>query len=126
MEIQGQKKNLEAQIRLEVQKWRDKAQNGKPRDECRRNIIGLLSQFKASQLSQDALIAKEKNRMDAFRNVVNEDTTQRLKARLEFFSHLNKEHDNLLCLFREDSQECKAICKKYSEVQIRYCETSFV
>lgn len=119
MEIQGQKKNLETQIRVELEKWREKARDGKPRDECRRNVVGLLSQFKASQLSQDALITKEKNRLDAFRNVVNEDTSQRLKARLEFFSQLNKEHDNLLYLFREDSQECQAICKKYSEVQIR-------
>ena len=120
MEIQGQKMNLEMQIRMEVQKWREKAQSGKPRDECRRNVIGLLSQFKASQLSQDALIAKEKKRLDTFRNVINEDTTERLKARLEFFSQLNKEHDSMLYLFREDSQECKSICKKYSEVQIRY------
>ena len=120
LELQGQKKNLESQIRLELENWRTKARNGTPRDECRRNVIGLLSQLKASQLAQDELISKEKHRLDAFRNVVNEDTTERLKMRLDFFSHLNKEHDKLLYLFREDSQECKAICKKYSDVQIRY------
>ena len=118
--LQGQKKNLESQIRLELETWRTKGRNGSPRDECRRNVVGLLSQLKASQLAQDELISKEKHRLDAFRNVVNEDTTERLKMRLEFFSQLNKEHDKLLYLFREDSQECKAICKKYSDVQIRY------
>jgi hypothetical protein len=120
LELQGQKKNLESQIRLELETWRTKGRNGSPRDECRRNVVGLLSQLKASQLAQDELISKEKHRLDAFRNVVNEDTTERLKMRLEFFSQLNKEHDKLLYLFREDSQECKAICKKYSDVQIRY------
>ena len=85
LELQGQKKNLESQIRLELENWRTKARNGTPRDECRRNVIGLLSQLKASQLAQDELISKEKHRLDAFRNVVNEDTTERLKMRLEFF-----------------------------------------
>ena len=119
LELQGQKKNLESQIRMELENWRTKARNGTPRDDCRRNVIGLLSQLKASQLAQDELISKEKHRLDAFRNVVNEDTTERLRMRLDFFSHLNKEHDKLLYLFREDSQECKTICKKYSDVQIR-------
>ena len=126
LELQGQKKNLESQIRVELETWRTKARNGTPRDECRRNVVGLLSQLKASQLAQDELISKEKHRLDAFRNVVNEDTTERLKMRLEFFSQLNKEHDKFLYLFREDSQECKAICKKYSDVQIRYVTYLFV
>ena len=118
-EMQGQKRNLQAQMRVELKKWRELARSGKPRDECRRNVIGLLSQFKASHLSQDELIMKEKNRLDTFRNVVNDDTTERLRARLEFFSQLNTEHDNLLYLFKQDSEECRAICKKYCDAQIR-------
>lgn len=111
---------MESQIRLELDAWKKRARNGTPIGECRRNVVGLVSQLKASQLAQDELISKEKRRLDAFRNIVNEDTTQRLKMRLEFFSQLNNEQNKLLQLFREDSQDCKAICKKYSDLQIRY------
>ncbi|XP_046845157.1 uncharacterized protein LOC124439004 isoform X2 [Xenia sp. Carnegie-2017] len=119
LQLQGQKQDLESQIRMELEKWRGKHCKDASRDECRQNIIGLLSELKTSQLTQEEMITKEKIRLDAFRNLVNEDTTERLKVRLNFFSLLNKEHDKLLYLFREDSRECKAICKKHSDVQLR-------
>ena len=96
---------------MEVLAWRSKAQNGDDGSVHRDNILALLSKFKGAQQQQDALIEKEKLRLDAFRNCINDDTTNRIKNRLNFFSKLNKQHEVLLELVREDVRSCKEICK---------------
>lgn len=66
-------------------------------------------------MQQDLLIEKEKLRLDAFRNCINEDTTNRIKKRLTFFQKLNKQHEALLEHVRQDIQDCRAICKRLND-----------
>ena len=91
------------------------AKNGDEGTECRENILGLLSKFRDAQSQQDILIEKEKLRLDAFRNCINEDTTNRIKKRLTFFQKLNRQHEALLEHVRQDIQECRTICKKFND-----------
>ena len=112
--------NWQIQIRLEVVAWQQRAKNGDEGVECKERILSLLSNFRDVQQAQDSLIEKEKLRLDAFRNCINEDTTNRIKSRLEFFVQLNKQHEALLELVRQDVQDCKTICKKYQNSQLRY------
>ena len=100
--------------------WQQRAKNGDEGVECKEKILGLLAKFRDVQQSQDNLIEKEKLRLDAFRNCINEDTTNRIKSRLEFFVQLNKQHETLLELVRQDVQDCKTICKKYQDSNLRY------
>lgn len=91
------------------------AKNGDEGTECREKILGLLSKFRDAQSQQDILIEKEKLRLDAFRNCINEDTTNRIKKRLTFFQKLNRQHEALLEHVRQDIQECRTICKKFND-----------
>lgn len=112
---QEQKKILQVQIRTEVHNWQKVAKNGDEGIECREKILGFLSQFREAQKQQDVLIEKEKLRLDAFRNCINEDTTNRIKKRLTFFQKLNKQHEALLEHIRQDIQECRMICKRFND-----------
>lgn len=91
------------------------AKNGDEGTECREKILDLLSKFRDAQSQQDILIEKEKLRLDAFRNCINEDTTNRIKKRLTFFQKLNRQHEALLEHVRQDIQECRTICKKFND-----------
>lgn len=102
---------------MEVLNWRKRAQNGGKVDECRERILAMLSRFRGAQEQQDTLIEKEKLRLDAFRNCINEDTTNRIKSRLTFFCRLNRQHEALLELVRQDVQDCKNICRRYNDPQ---------
>lgn len=102
---------------MEVLNWRQRAQNGDDVDECRERILDMLSRFRGAQEKQDLLIEKEKLRLDAFRNCINEDTTNRIKNRLTFFCRLNRQHEALLELVRQDVQDCKNICRRYQDTQ---------
>ncbi|KAK3733069.1 hypothetical protein QZH41_008404 [Actinostola sp. cb2023] len=113
--IQDEKKKIQVQIRMEVLNWRKRAQNGNEVDECREQILAMLSRFRSAQEKQDHLIEKEKLRLDAFRNCINEDTTNRIKSRLTFFCRLNRQHEALLELVRQDVQDCKNICRRYQD-----------
>lgn len=104
---------------MEVITWRTKAKNGEDGTEYREKILGFLSEFRDAQTQQDVLIEKEKLRLDAFRNCINDDTTNRIKNRLNFFCKLNKQHEALLELVRQDVQDCKMICKKYQFTEAR-------
>lgn len=105
----------QVQVRTEVHNWQKLAKNGDEGTECREKILGLLSKFREAQRQQDLLIEKEKLRLDAFRNCINEDTTNRIKKRLTFFQKLNKQHEALLEHVRQDIQDCRMICKKFSD-----------
>lgn len=100
------------QIRTEVHNWQRLSKNGQEGTECREKILELLNKFREAQMQQDLLIEKEKLRLDAFRNCINEDTTNRIKKRLTFFQKLNKQHEALLEHVRQDIQDCRAICKR--------------
>jgi len=106
---------LQVQVRTEVHNWQKLAKNGDEGTECREKILGLLSKFREAQRQQDLLIEKEKLRLDAFRNCINEDTTNRIKKRLTFFQKLNKQHEALLEHVRQDIQDCRMICKKFND-----------
>ena len=105
----------QVQVRTEVHNWQKLAKNGDEGTECREKILGLLGKFREAQRQQDLLIEKEKLRLDAFRNCINEDTTNRIKKRLTFFQKLNKQHEALLEHVRQDIQDCRMICKKFSD-----------
>ncbi|EDO30238.1 predicted protein [Nematostella vectensis] len=106
------------EIRMEVLEWRKRARQGEVSvDDCRDKILGLLSRFRDVQQQQDKLIEKERFRLDAFRNSINEDTTSRIKSRLNFFCKLNRQHEALLELVRQDVQDCKNICRQYNDTQ---------
>lgn len=105
----------QVQVRTEVHNWQKLAKNGDEGTECREKILGLLSKFREAQRQQDLLIEKEKLRLDAFRNCINEDTTNRIKKRLTFFQKLNKQHEALLEHVRQDIQDCRMICKKFND-----------
>ena len=96
------------------------AKNGDEGTECREKILELLSNFREAQRQQDTLIEKEKLRLDAFRNCINEDTTNRIKKRLTFFQKLNKQHEALLEHVRQDIQDCRAICKRLNDSSGRF------
>ena len=106
---------LQVQVRTEVHNWQKLTKNGDEGTECREKILGLLSKFREAQRQQDLLIEKEKLRLDAFRNCINEDTTNRIKKRLTFFQKLNKQHEALLEHVRQDIQDCRMICKKFND-----------
>lgn len=106
---------LQVKIRAEVHNWQRVAKNGDEGTECRERILDLLSKFREAQRQQDLLIEKEKLRLDAFRNCINEDTTNRIKKRLTFFQKLNKQHEALLEHVRQDIQDCRTICKKFND-----------
>jgi len=106
---------LQVQVRTEVHNWQKLTKNGDEGAECREKILGLLSKFREAQRQQDLLIEKEKLRLDAFRNCINEDTTNRIKKRLTFFQKLNKQHEALLEHVRQDIQDCRMICKKFND-----------
>ena len=103
------------QIRTEVHNWKKVAKTGDEGTDCREGILGLLSKFREAQRQQDLLIEKEKLRLDAFRNCINEDTTNRIKKRLTFFQKLNKQHEALLEHVRQDIQDCRTICKTFND-----------
>ncbi|EDO47905.1 predicted protein [Nematostella vectensis] len=108
----------QVEIRMEVLEWRKRARQGEVSvDDCRDKILGLLSRFRDVQQQQDKLIEKERFRLDAFRNSINEDTTSRIKSRLNFFCKLNRQHEALLELVRQDVQDCKNICRQYNDTQ---------
>ncbi|XP_032225892.1 uncharacterized protein LOC5501706 isoform X1 [Nematostella vectensis] len=116
--IQDEKKQIQVEIRMEVLEWRKRARQGEVSvDDCRDKILGLLSRFRDVQQQQDKLIEKERFRLDAFRNSINEDTTSRIKSRLNFFCKLNRQHEALLELVRQDVQDCKNICRQYNDTQ---------
>lgn len=117
---QEQKKIFQVQIRTEVHNWQRVSKKGQEGTECREKILELLSKFREAQLQQDLLIEKEKLRLDAFRNCINEDTTNRIKKRLTFFQKLNKQHEALLEHVRQDIQDCRAICKRLNDSNGRY------
>jgi hypothetical protein len=102
---------------MEVLNWRKKAKNGGKVEECRERILAMLGRFRGAQEQQDVLIEREKLRLDAFRNCINEDTTNRIKSRLTFFCRLNRQHEALLELVRQDVQDCKNICRRYQDPQ---------
>lgn len=103
------------QVRAEVHNWQKVTKSGDEGTECRERILGLLSKFREAQKQQDMLIEKEKLRLDAFRNCINEDTTNRIKKRLTFFQKLNRQHEALLEHVRQDIQDCRMICKKFND-----------
>lgn len=119
---------VQVQIRMEVITWRERAQNGDEVDECREHILDMLSRFRLAQEKQDDLIEREKLRLDTFRNCINEDTTNRIKSRLTFFCRLNRQHEALLELVRQDVQDCKNICRRYqgSQSQPRWARLRWV
>lgn len=117
---QEQKKIFQVQIRTEVHNWQRVSKKGQEGTECREKILELLSKFREAQMQQDLLIEKEKLRLDAFRNCINEDTTNRMKKRLTFFQKLNKQHEALLEHVRQDIQDCRAICKRLNDSNGRY------
>ena len=103
------------QIRTEVHNWQRVSKKDQEGTECREKILELLGKFREAQMQQDLLIEKEKLRLDAFRNCINEDTTNRIKKRLTFFQKLNKQHEALLEHVRQDIQDCRAICKRLND-----------
>ncbi|XP_065068115.1 uncharacterized protein LOC135693523 isoform X1 [Rhopilema esculentum] len=121
--LQKEKKSLELQIRVELDNWRSRAKAGAPTAECRHRLSVYLKRFKTAQETQDILIEKEKTRLGNYENECDEDKVNELKNKLKFFSVLNKQHEKLLEMVRQDVQDCRAICRKFTEnddSQIRY------
>ncbi len=121
-QLQKEKKWLEVQVRIELQNWRLRAKKGESSAECRHRISECLKMFKCVQETQDALIEKEKSRINSYGSDIGEDAVRNLKARLKFFSVLNEQHEALLEMVRRDVQDCRAICRKVGDEdsQIRY------
>ena len=113
--LQKEKKSLELQIRVELDNWRSRAKAGAPTAECRHRLSVYLKRFKTAQETQDILIEKEKTRLGNYENECDEDKVNELKNKLKFFSVLNKQHEKLLEMVRQDVQDCRAICRKFTE-----------
>lgn len=111
---------MELQVRIELENWRLRARKGEPSAECRHRISECLKLFKSAQETQDSLIEKEKSRLANYGNLVDgnamkKDSLLKLKARLRFFSILNKQHESLLEMVRKDVQDCRLICRKMTD-----------
>ena len=119
LQLQREKKSTELQIRIELENWRIRAKRGEPTSECKHRISELLTKFRNSQESQDILIEREKVRLNAYKNVITDEMTAKIRTRLKFFSSLNREHESLLDLVRQDVQDCKALCNRFGDQQIR-------
>lgn len=123
--LQKEKKSLEMQIRLELDNWKTCAKNGAPTSECRYRLSMLLKGFKAAQQTQDILIEKEKQRISSNENEYSKPKVHMLKNKLKFFALLNKQHEKLLEMVRQDVLDCRSICRQNygdydDESSIRY------
>ena len=111
--LQKEKRSLEMQIRAELSNWRSRAKRGAPTSECRHRLSVLLKGFKVAQEMQDLLIEKEKQRLsNCHFGTVKAHT---LEDKLKFFSLLNKQHESILEMVRQDVLDCRSICRQNSD-----------
>ena len=115
LKLQKDKRSLEMQIRVELDNWRTLAKKGAPTVECRHRLSVFLKGFKAAQETQDLLIEKEKQRISSCENEYNKTKVHVLKNKLKFFAILNKQHEKLLEMVRQDVLDCRSICRPNSD-----------
>ena len=118
LKLQKEKRSLEMQIRVELDNWRTRAKKGTPTTECRHRLSVFLKGFKMAQEAQDVLIEKEKQRINSFENEYSKTTVIVLKNKLKFFAVLNKQHEKLLEMVRQDVLDCRSICRQNYENEI--------
>ena len=110
--LQKEKKSLESQIRIELDNWRARAKKGEPTTESRHRLSLYLKKFKAAHETQDILIEREKVRLCSYGKEADSRRVFELKDKLRFFSVLNKQHETLLEMVRQDLHDCRSICRK--------------
>ena len=124
--LQKEKQSLESQIRIELDNWRARAKKGEPTTENRHRLSVYLKRFKAAHETQDILIEREKMRLYSYGNEADSRRVFELKDKLRFFSVLNKKHETLLEMVRQDLQDCRSICRKLNDddSHVRYSTIS--
>lgn len=115
LKLQKEKRLLEMQIRVELDNWRTRAKKGAPTTECRHRLSVFLKGFKVAQETQDLLIEKEKQRVNSFEKEYSKTKVIVLKNKLKFFAILNKQHEKLLEMVRQDVLDCRSICRQNYE-----------
>ena len=115
IKLQKEKRSLEMQIRVELDNWRTRAKKGAPTTECRHRLSIFLKGFKVAQEAQDILIEKEKLAIKNFENEYSKAKVLVLKSKLKFFAMLNKQHEKLLEMVRQDVLDCRSICRQNYE-----------
>jgi len=115
IKLQKEKRSLEMQIRVELDNWRTRAKKGAPTTECRHRLSIFLKGFKVAQEAQDILIEKEKLKLKSFENEYSKAKVLVLKSKLKFFAMLNKQHEKLLEMVRQDVLDCRSICRQNYE-----------
>eukprot|EP00794_Sanderia_malayensis_P015976 gene15976-17585_t len=115
LRLQKEKKYLELQIRMELENWRGNAKRGAPSAECRQRISEYLKLFKQAQETQDSFIEKEKLRLLCQGNGMSKEIQRKLKARLRFFSILNRQHEVLLEMASTTRRDIKYVIEKWTK-----------